>query len=267
MAVKLSKVCSVVEVEDKEHVVFPSEIVGSIKPGSLDYLTKTTTIEWGENMVDPIESGTIPRCCHWLLLPASYKHSADDLKFRHDVRLYIHHTNAEYGSSGSDFFLWKKASEPEPKLHQGYICTSGRQWSISEIFSSMSIMSVQKVPQSTVTPKLIPITVEDLGKKIDKQGADLALIKAVIDDHKAGTASIEYIDAKFEAIRDLIVSHRAEAIRSEERAAAELASIKSAIAKASDETASIKNSLAAMAAQVERISNAVAPRSSVSNWR
>lgn len=232
MPVKLNKVCSDVEVEDEKHVVFPPEIVGSIRPGSLDYLTKTQIIEWGENMVDKIEHGTLPFCCMWLLLPANYKHPTDDLKFRSDGFLYVHHTNIEHGFAVREFFIWKGLTDPKPALPPGLKHAGNSTWYESDVFKTISILKVKKVQQSTA------VSVEALGKKHN--------------DYKASMISIKHFDAKLEVIRDIMDSHRTDAESFEAKVAAELASIKSSIAD--------------LTIQIGVIAKHVAPRPYHSPW-
>ena len=73
-------------------LIFPDEACGSIRPGSLDHLTKLEIIIWGRNMMGLIEPGTIPDGV-WLVLRESYKHSIDLSELKPGVRIYTHALN------------------------------------------------------------------------------------------------------------------------------------------------------------------------------
>lgn len=247
MTVKLTKICSVVEVEDAAFIAFPPEVVGSIRPGSLDHLIRVKDIEWGLSMTDPIEPGTIPKCCGYLLLPASYKHPADSIRLT-DVHIYVHHTNVSYGPSDRKFYIWREPTEPEPTLSQCHeYLGRGGCWYASEVFKGVSVIQVKKVPDAVPKPQPTPTTT--LEEKIDRQQTDLELIKDRITAarefaavNRAGvvrfeaktTASLESFEAKTNSIRELFESHRAEVIRSDAQAAANLASIKDSITALGD---------------------------------
>ena len=90
-------------------LVFPDKATGSIRPGSLNHLTKLFTIRWGNNMASLIEPGTIPPQCKALLLPANYKHPYETSMYRSGLWVYIHESNLECAPTNFRAFnVWKE---------------------------------------------------------------------------------------------------------------------------------------------------------------
>lgn len=227
MAVSLTKVCSDVVVQDLPGgLVFPPEVVGSIKPGSLDHLTKSDSIKWGVNMTEPIAPGTIPVCCRYLLFPETYGHAIDDIKLSSDVMVYLHHTRVHIGPSSRMFYVWGMEGEPEPTLPAGYEYLKGHAWRRSGVYRELRVREAQKAPEPVAVPEPVQAPVctaspiEVLEIKINKQGADIISVKNGIT-----------------TIKELVVSQNANRVvtsRFEAQATADLESIKSTVAALSD---------------------------------
>lgn len=153
MSVKLTNTYSDVQVEDVNLVVFPPEVHGSIKPGSLDHLTKAICIEWGTNMTGLIEPGTIPPCCITLLLPSSYKHPITD-RLGTNVTEYVHHSNIETVKHDRPFHVWKRPSEPNPSTPKTYDCSCS--WSRSQYFKGTSFIISKRLPVAVPSKPVSP---------------------------------------------------------------------------------------------------------------
>ena len=106
MADTVNKIYTDITIEDKETIRFSDEVVGGLRPKSLDYLTKAYYITWGRNMTDLIEPKVIPSCCIKLLLPISYAHPIADTKLKRNTRVYVHHTNVRYAPTNCSFYVW-----------------------------------------------------------------------------------------------------------------------------------------------------------------
>ena len=86
-------------------LIFPDTVCGSIRPGSLDHLSKLKTIVWGINMTDLIEPGTIPDAVT-LVLRSEYRHQVDTSKLGLRVRVWIHGSNYQYAPTDRCFRVW-----------------------------------------------------------------------------------------------------------------------------------------------------------------
>lgn len=114
-------VCSEVRINsDVIDLVFSNEVVGSVRPGSLDHFKDLRTIRWGECMTEIIKPGTIPKQCTALLLPASYKHPFSTSEFHPGLWVYIHVSNLKYAPSDSrPFNVWSETRD---------VCIPRWQW-------------------------------------------------------------------------------------------------------------------------------------------
>lgn len=146
MDVQVKGTYSDIIVTDQESICFPSDFTGSIRPGSLDHLTLTESIEWGENMSSPIEPGVIPKCCLRLLLPVSYKHRTDAIKLEAHVDVFISHRNIEYGPTDRVFTVWKEDAYYLPSLPKGLKWSGNMaRWVDSPFFGGKRVKSATKI--------------------------------------------------------------------------------------------------------------------------
>ena len=95
---------------DTTKLVFPDEACGSIRPGSLNHLTKLETIVWGNNMTDLIEPGTVPNGVS-LVLRESYGHPVDLSKLGSDVSVFINVLNYDRAPTDRCFNMWGSINE------------------------------------------------------------------------------------------------------------------------------------------------------------
>lgn len=227
MAVSLTKVYSDIVVQDVgATLVFPPDVVGSIKPGSLDHLTKAHIIRWGVNMTGPIEPGTIPECCNYLLFPETYSHAIDNIKLRPRIEIYVHRTQVQTGPSDRIFYAWGLPDEPQPILPAGYQFAAKRIWRQSIMFGDLNITEVESVPKLAVPEPAVPEPyvaagpIQALEKKIDGLGTSLDSVKESVTD----------ISGAVSAIKELVDARSAEATQFETQVTADFESIKSTIA-------------------------------------
>lgn len=169
-------------------IVFPPEVHGSIKPGSLDHLTKVYSIEWGVNMTGLIEPGTIPRCCTVLLLPPSYKHPITDRLGPRTIE-YVHHSNLGTVQHDRQFQIWKTCDEPNPCVPTAYDCN--QSWVGSRYFRHAWISMARRLPVTVPQPE--PVTAP--------QGSTTNNIDALITLSKSQESNSHTLFAKRTAIR------------------------------------------------------------------
>lgn len=227
MAVCVKRTYTQVTVKDKKNVAFPAEVIGGLEPGSLDHLCNVAFIEWGINMTDPIEHDTIPKCCHALLLPISYKHPIDDTKLPSGVLVYVHRTNLQYAPRACIFNVWAdSAEEIDMVLPNGIIWASPGQYK-SNFFEGRYIRSAKYVsPEPTpaqpdiapdfITPDSItpsPITPDaqvpaqptaaEIAAKIDRDDKAYYAAKYAVISNKI--RSVEWVMNKYSSDTKVII--------------------------------------------------------------
>ena len=84
-------------------LIFPPDIYGTIRPGSLDGL-KLAYVIWGEFMGE-IETGTIPDGIA-LVLRSSYKYPLDRAQLGSTVKVFIHESCSEFAPTDRTFAVW-----------------------------------------------------------------------------------------------------------------------------------------------------------------
>ena len=164
---------------DTVNLVFPDEAQGSIRPGSLNHLTKLEIIVWGKNMIDLIEPGTIPNGVY-LVLREEYKHSVDLSKLEPGIYVYTHAFNCDTAPTDRCFTIWgnfKDVQTVEPDLckldHEHGNMPSARSifngdmgmrnilWSCSYPATKVPVV-VSLEPESTLVPELESTLVPEL---------------------------------------------------------------------------------------------------------
>ena len=210
MAICVKRTYTQVTVKDQTHLAFPDTVHGGLEPGSLDHLDKTRFIKWGVNMTDPIESGVIPRCCHALLLPSSYRHTIGIMKPSY-VTLYIHHTNLGYAPKKYSFYVWAGSKKEIPiALPEDIKPQSG--WFQSDSFPGYTVQLVKRIDvkpklvQSSIAPESKPVqltvpTILAASETVQPEHPSTAEIAAAIDIHEKA-----YYAAKYAVINDKIQS-------------------------------------------------------------
>lgn len=206
---------------DTIKLVFPDTAQGSIKPGSLDHLTKLEVIIWGKNMTGLIEPDTIPDDC-WLVLRESYKHLVDLSELKPGVRVYTHALNYSTAPTDRCFRLWgMKVSQfivgsvqcmvdhDHTNLSSSdmnaELCTKG------EFIHTCAVTKVPVVLKSEAVSEPVPEeSIEETQTRINEellelsQKGDLATISAFIDANQT-YLRIRYRD--FAVLRTFIERH------------------------------------------------------------
>lgn len=153
MTVTVTKIYTDVQVDDEHTIIFPPTVQGSIRPGTLDHLSRVRYIRWGDNMLGEIEPGVIPKRCAALMLPAGYTHTMPE-DFDRGKLLYIHHTQIATVTSSRLVSLWREASEPAPVIPAGYKINV--DWYNSSNFKGNLVLDVEIVP--IVVPEPVVVT-------------------------------------------------------------------------------------------------------------
>ena len=96
--------CDVTIDPSTKELVFPDDVSGSIRPGSLN-LPSLELIIWGTNMTDLIEPGVIPDGVTVILRP-SYKHRLDDSQLGPNVTVWVHASNLDLAPTDRCFKCW-----------------------------------------------------------------------------------------------------------------------------------------------------------------
>lgn len=229
MPVKLTGICSKVEVEDEAYIVFPPAITGSINPRALDHLTQAEYIEWGVNMLDPIEPSTIPACCRYLLLPIGYKHDTDSMKLHRGVKVYVHHTNTRLGPTDRDFFIWRVYKDLDTHLDSDY--TYYGVWNSSAVFKPLSTLALKKIPDSNHEPMITkPTDTESTPEPAVTEPTSQPIILEPLCKLELPSANLGLIQQEIQIIKELAFERRANAFGFEERIVSRLERVEDSIA-------------------------------------
>ena len=146
MAITVNKIYTDITVTDEETIRFPDEVVGGLRAGSLDHLTKARNIAWGKNMTALIEPGVIPSCCSKLLLPVSYFHPVTDSNFE-CMHMYVHQSNIECAMHDRHIFVWKGDTDTDIDLPTGFSWNNRwPEWVKSRDFDGILVRRAQSVP-------------------------------------------------------------------------------------------------------------------------
>lgn len=193
MPVRIVNVSPKIEVDDERLIIFPPEVKGSLKPGSLDHLRMARYMRWGDNMLALIKPNTIPNCFSALQLPPNYAHPIDDSNLGSGVTVYMHHSSIQYAGSKNSFYIWKEPMEPEPVLPKNWKQKSNI-WTGSGTFENIEIIRIERIPEPVVVPE--PVTVAKSSTSLEKKKAYLEAEKVFVDARRA------YLDDKIATLND-----------------------------------------------------------------
>ena len=167
-----NKIYTDITIEDEATICFPDEVVGALRPGSLDHLTKVRNIAWGRSMTALIEPGVIPDCCTKLLLPVTYSHPIASSEFGFKPQVYIHHSNITSAAPDLPFFVWKSSTDADVNLPSGFSWNA--RWSrwIEDWDFLVSVRRAQPIPQRSGRG-MMGLGMEELDDFRERSGQDM----------------------------------------------------------------------------------------------